>query len=169
MTFACIWLCCVNLAAFILYGAKRAVLRAAGRLALISGGALGASLSASFIRRGRRKDIPLPFCLIWLIVQAVLFWMIGIEPVVLPDALLLFLAVINVIAFIGYGADKGKAMMHAWCIRESLLLILAAAGGSLGAFSAMTLFRHKISDTRFFITVPILLIIHLALIGWLFS
>ncbi len=75
-----------------------------------------------------------------------------------------FLLVINIAAFITYFADKRKAIKHRWRIPESVLLGIAAAGGSLGAFAAMRLFRHKTKHPKFYITVPIFMIIHAGII-----
>lgn len=39
-----------------------------------------------------------------------------------------YLAMINMITFVLYGIDKRKAVKNQWRIRESTLLLLAAAG-----------------------------------------
>lgn len=44
-----------------------------------------------------------------------------------------YLLIINAAAFAFYGIDKRKAVRQRWRIRESVLLGLAAAGGSVGA------------------------------------
>ena len=46
-------------------------------------------------------------------------------------------------AFIVFGLDKGRARAGKWRVSERTLLLLSLAGGSLGALSAMLLFRHK--------------------------
>ena len=43
-----------------------------------------------------------------------------------------YLALINLLTFAAYGIDKRKAQKNAWRIKESTLLLLAAAGGSVG-------------------------------------
>ena len=52
-------------------------------------------------------------------------------------AVLVYLAVINVIAFGLYGLDKYRAMNNMWRIPEKTLLGVAAIGGSL-----WIIFRH---------------------------
>ena len=51
--------------------------------------------------------------------------------------------IINIITFFVYGLDKLKAVNHWWRIPEWVLLGLAAAGGSVGAYLGMMVFRHK--------------------------
>ena len=57
--------------------------------------------------------------------------------------LLICLLVINVITFVVYGIDKLKAKKHWWRISEATLLLLAAAGGSIGAWLGMKVWHHK--------------------------
>lgn len=49
----------------------------------------------------------------------------------------------NLFVFLVYWRDKQAAGNGGWRIRESTLLWLAFAGGSLGAISAQRLLRHK--------------------------
>lgn len=79
---------------------------------------------------------------------------------------LYYLIIINIIAFITYGIDKFKAQHNRWRIPESTLILLAALGGSVGAFLAMQLFRHKTKHPKFYICVPIFIIIHAAIIAY---
>ncbi|MDE5916758.1 MAG: DUF1294 domain-containing protein [Oscillospiraceae bacterium] len=81
---------------------------------------------------------------------------------------LIYLLIINLSAFIMYYSDKTRAIKHRWRIPESTLLGIAALGGSLGAFAAMKIFRHKTKHPKFYITVPLLVIIHIAVIIFVF-
>ena len=56
-----------------------------------------------------------------------------------------FLAAVNLAAFSLYGIDKFKARRGLWRIPESVLLFMAAAGGSGGALLGMRFFHHKTS------------------------
>ncbi len=81
---------------------------------------------------------------------------------------IIYLLIINLTAFIMYFSDKAKAKKHRWRIPEATLLCIAALGGSLGAFAAMKIFRHKTKHPKFYITVPLLVIFHLAVIIYVF-
>ena len=78
-----------------------------------------------------------------------------------------YLAAVNLAAFLLYGVDKFKARRGLWRIPESVLLFMAAAGGSAGALLGMRFFHHKTKKPRFFIGVPVMLFLHL-LILWFF-
>lgn len=81
--------------------------------------------------------------------------------------LIIYLVVINVITFIAYGVDKWKAQHNRWRISEAALLLLAAVGGSIGAWAGMKTFHHKTLHAKFRYGVPALLLLHLALIAYL--
>ena len=82
--------------------------------------------------------------------------------------IILYLIAINVVTFLVYGLDKWKAKRDAWRISESTLLLLAAAGGSVGALLGMQIFRHKTKHVKFTVGVPAILLVQVALgIWWL--
>lgn len=66
--------------------------------------------------------------------------------------------ILNVITFIMYGIDKQKAKRNKWRIPEHTLLLLAAIGGSYGAFLGMYVFHHKTRHTSFMVRVPLYII-----------
>ncbi len=82
--------------------------------------------------------------------------------------LLLYLGVINVTALVSYGLDKFYACRNKWRIPERRLLLLAAAGGSVGALLGMCVFRHKIRKWKFRILVPLFTAVHIGSLGYLF-
>ncbi|WP_461810534.1 DUF1294 domain-containing protein [Faecalimonas sp.] len=75
--------------------------------------------------------------------------------------IIIYLCVINTIAFILYGADKGKAKRHKWRIPEATLLGVAFVGGSIGAFLGMQIFRHKTKKVKFYIGIPMILVMQI--------
>ena len=79
---------------------------------------------------------------------------------------ILYLIAINVVTFLVYGLDKWKAKRDAWRISETTLLLLAAAGGSVGALLGMQIFRHKTKHVKFTVGVPAILLVQVALVIW---
>ena len=79
----------------------------------------------------------------------------------------LWLLVWNLAAFAAMGADKRRARLGRWRIRESTLFLLALPGSALGATLGMLLFRHKTKHWYFRWGLPLLLAGQTALLGWL--
>lgn len=82
--------------------------------------------------------------------------------------LIFYLVIINVFTFFLYGVDKRKAQRSRWRIPESVLLGMAAIGGSVGAWLGMQVWRHKTQHAKFRYGVPIILIAQVALLVWIF-
>lgn len=86
--------------------------------------------------------------------------------------LLIYLAVINFIAFAAYAVDKVNAAEHRSRIRIVTLLGLAFVGGSVGSLLAMYLFRHKTRKNYFTVGVPLIMVMQVVVIfyamnaGW---
>lgn len=80
-----------------------------------------------------------------------------------------YLALMSLCAFVLCGVDKGRAKKGAWRIPEGTLLLTAALGGSLGLLLGMRLFHHKTRKKRFTVTVPLLLILQLLGLVWLYQ
>lgn len=74
-----------------------------------------------------------------------------------------YLIIINIIAFLLMYIDKVKAIKHEWRIKESTLMGFAIFGGSVGGFLGMKIFRHKTKHPKFYIGIPIILIVQLLL------
>lgn len=72
---------------------------------------------------------------------------------------IVYLIIINLIAFFAYGIDKIKAKKGRWRTPESVLLLLAFMGGAAGALVGMLLFRHKTQHKKFTILVPMMLVV----------
>lgn len=81
------------------------------------------------------------------------------------SAFIIYLALMNLIAFILYALDKFKAKRHMWRIPEATLLAVSFLGGSVGALLGMQLLRHKTKHIKFILLVPLSLILHIALIA----
>ena len=79
--------------------------------------------------------------------------------------LMWYLIVINIVTWIAFGLDKWKAKSGKWRITERTLLLLALAGGSLGALAGMIMFRHKTRKAKFFISVPVMFVVHCVIVA----
>lgn len=180
MALIAVWYLAVNAAAFALCalrkpaGAPGALLR----LMVVIGGAPGMLLSRALFRRGPRETGPLALAypLIWLALHLAVLaalidragggaggWLAALGRV---PGLGLYLACINAAAFFAFAADKARAALGRWRVREAALLALALAGGAAGALAAMDLCRHKIRTPRFAWGVPALLAAQCALLAW---
>lgn len=78
--------------------------------------------------------------------------------------LLIYLAVINFIAFVAYAVDKVNAAKHRSRIKIVTLLGLAFVGGSVGSLLAMYLLRHKTRKDYFTVGVPLIMIMQVVVI-----
>ena len=78
-----------------------------------------------------------------------------------------YLAAINFTTWVVYGLDKGRAKSGKWRIPERTLLLLALAGGSLGALAGMIMFRHKRRKPKFYISVPVMFVAHCVIVTML--
>lgn len=77
-------------------------------------------------------------------------------------------AVISLIAFVLYFADKKKAQKNKWRIKEATLLGFGFFGGAIGALLAMKIFRHKTKHWYFWAVNILGLIWQIALAVFLF-
>lgn len=79
---------------------------------------------------------------------------------------LIYLLIVNAIAFCLMFIDKQKARKKKWRIPEATLMGFAALGGSIGALMGMYTFRHKTLHKKFTIGIPAILIAQLAAAGF---
>jgi len=80
--------------------------------------------------------------------------------------IVLYLVIINVLTFLLYGIDKWKAKRSRWRIPESVLLGMAAVGGSVGAWLGMRIWHHKTQHKKFRYGVPAILAAQIVLLVW---
>ena len=76
---------------------------------------------------------------------------------------IIYLIIINLLAFLAMFIDKRKAKYGKWRIKEHTLFVLALLGGSIGAIAGIYTFRHKTKKARFFIGFPAILILEILL------
>ena len=85
------------------------------------------------------------------------------------NVLYLYVAAVNVVTFFIYGLDNSKAKAGQWRIPEAHLIFLAGIGGSVGALLGMRVFHHKTRKPKFYIGVPVILIVQIILICFMFA
>ena len=82
--------------------------------------------------------------------------------------IVIYLIIVNLLTCILYGVDKLKAIARGRRIPERVLLGATFIGGSIGALLGMQVFRHKTCHLKFKICVPLFLVMHIALIAFLY-
>lgn len=73
-----------------------------------------------------------------------------------------YLIFINAVTVILYAGDKYRSVHRRYRIPESVLMWCAALGGSPAALAAMHIFHHKTHKPKFYVGVPLILVLHLA-------
>ena len=81
----------------------------------------------------------------------------------------LFLMIWNLVVFLVYGLDKGKARKGSYRISEKTLLMMTCVGGGLGAWAGGTHFRHKTQKKYFQLAWAVGVLIDALLIFWMWK
>lgn len=81
--------------------------------------------------------------------------------------LLLWLGLASLLLFGMMRADKRKAKRGQWRIPEKALFLVAICGGAVGGTLGMQYFRHKTKHRSFQIGFPMLAVLQLLLLGYL--
>ena len=81
----------------------------------------------------------------------------------------LYLAIINIIAYIVYGIDKLKSKKGKRRIPESTLLLLAIIGGSIGAWCGVKFWHHKTMHKKFKYGIPLIIAIQIGVCLYLIT
>ena len=80
----------------------------------------------------------------------------------------IYLLILNILGFAFMGIDKRRAIRSAFRIPEATLFAIALLGGSIGSILGMHLFRHKTKHWYFLFGMPIILILQIALVVFLY-
>lgn len=81
---------------------------------------------------------------------------------------LLYLGILSIIGFASMGVDKYKAKHEKWRVPELTLFVIALLGGALGSVIGMQVFRHKTKHWYFNVFMPMILLLQIALVAFLF-
>lgn len=81
--------------------------------------------------------------------------------------ILLYVLVMNLIGYWSMWNDKKRAREHRWRISENMLMLIALLGGSIGSLAGMKKFRHKTKHVKFYIGIPLILVLQIAgVVAW---
>jgi len=78
--------------------------------------------------------------------------------------IIIYLVIINIVAYAMMGIDKRKAQKKEWRISEAALFTAALLGGSIGSIAGMQRFRHKTKHWYFKYGMPAILVAQIALV-----
>ena len=81
--------------------------------------------------------------------------------------LALYAIIVNIVGFAEMGVDKRRARKGAYRIPEANLFLTAVIGGSIGCIIGMYAFRHKTRHRSLVFGMPAILIVQLAILGYL--
>ncbi|MBM6896644.1 DUF1294 domain-containing protein [Pseudoflavonifractor capillosus] len=77
--------------------------------------------------------------------------------------LLVWFGVLSAFTLLLFGWDKLMAKLGRRRIPEASLLFSCLAGGAVGGFVGMHLFHHKIRKPKFYVTIPLLVVLDAAI------
>lgn len=78
--------------------------------------------------------------------------------------LILYFIVINLAGMFLMRSDKQRAIKKQWRISEQTLFLVSLAGGCIGTWAGMYLFRHKTKHWYFVVGMPLILVIQIVFV-----
>ncbi len=84
------------------------------------------------------------------------------SPNILLTILLIYLALISIVAIFVTVFDKLRAKHHGWRVRESTLLIISLLGGSAAMYLTMLIISHKTRKAKFMVGIPVIMLVQIA-------
>lgn len=87
----------------------------------------------------------------------------------MKEILILYLLLINAVAFLLMLIDKWKAKKNLWRISEATLMSTAILGGGIGALLGMYTVRHKTWHLKFTLGIPLILAVQIGIFLFLFA
>lgn len=83
--------------------------------------------------------------------------------------ILIYFAIVNIIAILINCIDKIKAKQGAWRIPEATLWFFGLIGGATGSYLTMKTIHHKTRHKSFMIFMPILMILQISAIVFILT
>lgn len=82
--------------------------------------------------------------------------------------IVLYLLIVNLVAYVWMGADKRKARSGEWRVPEKRLFLTALIGGAAGIWAGMYAYKHKTKHFTFKYGIPLLLAVNVIVFWKLF-
>lgn len=79
--------------------------------------------------------------------------------------MIIYIICCNLLGLIVMYEDKRRAVHHVWRIPEKTLFLVSLAGGSIGTWAGMYLFRHKTKHWYFVLGMPLILILQIVFLA----
>lgn len=80
-----------------------------------------------------------------------------------------YIIIINIISFFIMLYDKKQAIYHNFRISEKTIFIVSLLLGGIGTYVGMYVFRHKTKHLKFTIGIPIVIILNIISIFYIFN
>ena len=87
----------------------------------------------------------------------------------MENIIVTYFVAVNLIGLAAMAIDKSKAKRHAWRIPEKTLFLISIVGGSVGTWAGMYLFHHKTKHWYFVIGMPLILIVQVVIVSFLYA
>lgn len=80
-----------------------------------------------------------------------------------------YIIIINIISFFIMLYDKKQAIYHNFRISEKTIFIVSLLLGGIGTYVGMYVFRHKTKHLKFTIGIPIVIILNIISVFYIFN
>lgn len=80
-----------------------------------------------------------------------------------------YIIIINIISFFIMLYDKKQAIYHNFRISEKTIFIISLLLGGIGTYVGMYVFRHKTKHLKFTIGIPIVIILNIISVFYIFN
>lgn len=87
----------------------------------------------------------------------------------LYNYIIIYFILINLISFFVCLWDKRMSQKGGWRVAENTLFLLVFLGGSIGMYLTMLKIRHKTKHKRFMLGIPIIMILQISSLLYIFS
>lgn len=87
----------------------------------------------------------------------------------MKELLFLYICIIQLVAVIITVTDKKNSAKGKWRVREKTLLLTALLGGASSMYITMLIIRHKTKHIKFMLLLPLMIVLHTAILYMIFK